>query len=80
VVGTRLHASLGLPSGQPPVGRPWVATTVALPAPAADTPGGATVLVDAIGGRTHAPADGRLALGEVLADFPVAVLEGAAPA
>ncbi len=77
VVGTRLHASLGLPSGQPPVGRPWAATTVALPAAGAD---GATVLVDAIAGRTHAASDGRLALGEVLADFPVAVLEGESPA
>ena len=77
VVAARLHASMGLAVGEPPVGEVWGDTAIVWPAtklPAVSS------LDDAIGGRHHAVVDGMLAVADLLRDFPVAALGAGASA
>jgi (1->4)-alpha-D-glucan 1-alpha-D-glucosylmutase len=76
VVATRLFASLGLRAGELPLGAVWGDTAIELPAGA--LPAG-TRLVDAMSGHAHVVEAHALPLASLLRDFPVAVLDGAAP-
>jgi (1->4)-alpha-D-glucan 1-alpha-D-glucosylmutase len=77
VVAVRLYAGLGRPVGEAPLGEAWGDTAVlwpeSLPAPADDA-----WLENRIDGQRLAPREGRLALRELLREFPVAALFGAA--
>jgi (1->4)-alpha-D-glucan 1-alpha-D-glucosylmutase len=70
-VGTRLVASMGLAVGEAPIGPVWGDTEIVWPAEAPP------LLVDAISGLHHAPADGALRVADVLREFPAAALFGA---
>ena len=76
-VAPRLYAGLGRPVGDAPLGDAWGDTAIVWPdnLPAPTVSGW---LENRIDGRRHAPRDGKLRLAELLREFPVAALFGAA--
>ena len=70
----RLFASMGLAVGRPPIGDIWDATWIELPADAPAT------WTEALTGARRTVREGRLALAELFADAPVAILIGGADA
>ena len=81
VVAPRLLAGLGLAVGQAPIGAAWGDTVVELPtATAGDGLPAGTCLRDTLSGREHRLAGATLALADLLADFPLALLETCEPA
>ncbi len=76
VVAARWFAKLGLAVGEAPVGDVWAGTSVSWPDLLPGTSANSSTWTDAITGRNHRTDGADVPLATLLADFPVAILDG----